>query len=255
MELNHKIIGEGDPIIILHGLFGMLDNWQTVAKELAEEYMVILIDLRNHGKSPHSDEWSIELMAQDVLDFMHANWIFEATIMGHSMGGKVAMEMALRENDLIKKLIVVDIAPKAYDRGHDLIIDTLNSVPIAEIESRNEAEEYLEKQISDWGIRQFLLKNISRNKEGGYRWKMNLPVITENYETILQKTPAGRVYDNPTLFIAGGNSDYIQSEDSEYIKTLFPEADIKTIEGAGHWVHAEKREEVVEIVKQFLERK
>ncbi len=252
MELNHKIIGEGEPIIILHGLFGMLDNWQTVAKELAEDYMVILVDLRNHGKSPHSDDWSIKLMAQDVLDFMHANWIFEATVMGHSMGGKVAMEMALSENDLIKKLIVVDIAPRAYDRGHDLIIDTLNSVPITEIESRNEAEEYLEKQISDWGIRQFLLKNISRNKEGGYRWKMNLPVITENYETILQETPGGREYDHPSLFIAGGNSNYIQPEDKEYIKILFPEAEIKTIEGAGHWVHAEKRQEVVEMVRAFL---
>lgn len=252
MELNHKILGEGEPIIILHGLFGMLDNWQSVANDLAEQFMVILIDLRNHGKSPHSDDWNIELMATDVIDFMHDNWIYDAAILGHSMGGKVAMEIALRESDLVKKLIIVDIAPKGYASGHDIIMDALLDIPIENVKSRSEAEEHLAKKIDDWGIRQFLLKNIAREKEGNYKWKMNLPIIVKNYDTILIETKGDRAYDHPALFIAGSKSNYILEEDAPYIYELFPAATIEVIEGAGHWVHAEKKEELVEMVVQFM---
>ncbi|GLR17770.1 alpha/beta fold hydrolase [Portibacter lacus] len=252
MELNSKVLGEGDPIIIMHGLFGMLDNWQSVAKLLAEEYMVILLDLRNHGKSPHSEEWSIELMAQDVRDFMEANWIHKATIMGHSMGGKVAMELALTEADLVDKLIVVDIGPKAYKPGHELIFQGLESVPIAEVSSRTEAEEYLAKSVDELGVRQFLLKNISRRKEGGYKWKMNLSSISENYNTIIEESKTNLEYDGPTLFIKGERSNYIMPDDMELIHKVFPKAELISIAGAGHWVHADNRDELVKQVMRFV---
>ncbi len=252
MKLNHKILGEGDPIVILHGLFGMLDNWQSVAKILAEDYMVILLDLRNHGKSPHSDEWNVSLMAEDVLQFMEDNWIYEATIIGHSMGGKVAMEVALKESDLVQRLIVVDIAPKKYPRGHDNIFKALNAVPIDEIDSRGEAQDSLGHHISELGVVQFLMKNISRKKEGGYQWKMNLSVIERNYDLMLQEVNSNDTYDNPTLFIKGSLSDYIEEDDLDLINALFPENQVISIEGAGHWVHADKRKELVEVVKNFL---
>jgi pimeloyl-ACP methyl ester carboxylesterase len=252
MALNHKIIGEGEPVIIMHGLFGMLDNWQSVAKMLSEKYMVILVDLRNHGKSFHSEDWSISVMAEDVRIFMEENWIYHASILGHSMGGKVAMELALKEPDLVDKLIVVDIAPKAYAPGHDQIFDALNSIPIDQISSREEATEILSSKIDQLGIVHFLLKNIARKKEGGYRWKMNLQTITENYDTIIEATKISETYDGETLFIRGSDSNYILKEDEDLIKRIFTNAQIKTIEGAGHWVHADKRDEFVKVVESFL---
>lgn len=252
MDLNHKILGEGEPIIIMHGLFGMLDNWLTVAKSLAEDYMVILLDLRNHGKSPHSELWSVSLMAEDVRDFMEKNWIHEAVILGHSMGGKVAMQLALTEPDLVEKLIIVDIAPKKYKAGHQLIFEALHAVPIEDIKSRQEAEESLGSFIDDKGVCQFLLKNIMRKKEGGYRWKMNLKAISENYETILESSEGEGSFDEPSLFIAGGNSNYILPEDEEDIQHLFTDAQVKRIDGAGHWVHADKKDELLELIRGFM---
>lgn len=252
MDLNHKILGAGEPIIILHGLFGMLDNWQTVAKVLANDFMVVLIDLRNHGKSFHSDQWSIEIMAEDVIRFMQDNWIHDAIVLGHSMGGKVAMEMALTENDMVNKLIVVDIAPKSYPRGHDLILGALSNVPIDSIQSREEAEDFLSSYIHEKGIRQFLLKNLTRDKEKGFKWKMNLEVIAKNYETIISETRKGFTFDNPTLFIRGENSDYITKEDEVLIKKLFLAAQMQTIRNAGHWVHADQPDQLIEAIKKFV---
>ncbi|WP_235297658.1 alpha/beta fold hydrolase [Portibacter marinus] len=252
MKLNHKILGEGDPIVILHGLFGMLDNWQSVAKVLAENYMVILVDLRNHGKSPHSDEWNIPLMAGDVLSFMEDNWIHQATVMGHSMGGKVAMEMALSFPDIVDHLIVVDIGPKQYEPGHDNIFDALQSVDVSLLNSRTDADEALSLKLTDWGVRQFLLKNIGRIKEGGYQWKMNLPSIIENYPEILKAVKADSQYSGPALFIRGALSNYIMPDDYKEITRIFPKARIETIEDAGHWVHADKKEELINLVKNFL---
>ena len=252
MKLHHKILGEGEPVIIMHGLFGMLDNWKTVAKSLAENYMVILVDLRNHGKSPHSDEWSVPLMASDVAAFMEEQWIHKASILGHSLGGKVAMEMALSFPDMVENLMVVDIGPKQYEPGHDAIFKALQSVRIEQLESRSEADEALSKTLSDWGVRQFLLKNLGRRKEGGYRWKMNLPTIQKNYLEILKQVGTDEVFDSPALFIRGALSDYILDDDIKDIKKKFPKAEVVTIDGAGHWVHADKREELEEAVLDFL---
>lgn len=252
MDLNHKILGEGDPIIIMHGLFGMLDNWMSIAKDLSKDYMVVLLDLRNHGKSPHSEEWNFELMTQDVIDFMEEQWIYEASIIGHSMGGKVAMNIALTEPDLVQKLIVADIAPKAYSPGHQLIFDALLSVPIDEIKSRKEAEKFLEQKINDWGIRQFLLKNITRKKDKGFKWKMNLKSIINNYPNILKAIDSDTACECPSLFLKGANSNYILEEDYQEIKVLFPNANIKIIQEAGHWVHAEQKESTIIEIRNFL---
>ena len=252
MKLNHKSYGEGQPIIILHGLFGMLDNWQTVAKALSKDFMVISVDLRNHGKSPHSEEWSTSLMAEDVIAFMHDNWIYEAFLLGHSMGGKVAMEVALAENDLVQKLIVVDIAPKAYEPGHERIFEALQSVPIESIDSRLEAEDIIAKYIPELGIRQFLLKNITRNKNGGYQWKMNLASIAKNYSSIIEPTPVENQFDQPTLFLRGENSNYVLDEDFDLINSLFTDSRIETIQNAGHWVHADQKDVLISKVSNFL---
>ncbi len=185
MELNYKEFGQGEPIIILHGLFGMLDNWQTIAKRLANDYWIFVVDQRNHGKSPHVNGLSYPLMAQDLKAFMDQHWIPQAHIIGHSMGGKTAMQFAFEYPDMVDKLVVLDIAPPANESGHGLIFDALHSVDLQKIETRIEADEKLAQKIKDYGVRQFLLKNLSRQKEGGYRWKMNLEAISNNYDNIL----------------------------------------------------------------------
>ncbi|MCH2084210.1 MAG: alpha/beta fold hydrolase [Saprospiraceae bacterium] len=248
MELNYKSFGQGDPIIILHGLFGTLDNWQTIAKQLAEDYMVYIIDLRNHGKSPHAAPMTYPQMAEDIQQFLENNWIYEANIIGHSMGGKVAMQLALSYPDLVKNLIVVDIAPKQYPGGHYEIFDALFALDLTKVEGRNEADNFLKERIKDFGVRQFLLKNLSRNKEGGYRWKMNLAVIYDHYQDILAPIQSEEPFEKPTLFIRGGQSDYIQADDLDTITELFPVAIVDTVLDAGHWVHAQAPEELMSMV-------
>lgn len=252
MKLNYKEFGQGAPIIILHGLFGTLDNWQTVAKQLAEEYSVYILDQRNHGRSPHMDSQDYKLMAEDLQHFMEANWIHKASIIGHSMGGKTAMQFAQDFPDMVEKLIVVDIAPKAYKGGHQQIFEALFALDLSTIESRKEADQFLETRIPDFGVRQFLLKNLTRSKEGGYQWKMNLPVIFESYQNILASITLEAAADMPTLFIKGGQSNYIQEEDLALVQSYFPNAVLKTVKKAGHWVHAEAPLELIEIVKGFL---
>ena len=177
MELNYKKLGEGQPLIILHGLFGSLDNWLTLAKYWAENYEVWLIDQRNHGKSPHADEHSYELMAQDLKKFMEENHIENPIILGHSMGGKTAMEFAITFPAQVKALIVVDIAPVSYQVHHWDIIEALESIDLSKVESRKDADKILQKKISSFGVRQFLLKNLDRIGQSTYQWKFNLSVL------------------------------------------------------------------------------
>ncbi|MEL7221689.1 MAG: alpha/beta fold hydrolase [Bacteroidota bacterium] len=252
MELNYKSFGQGPPLIILHGLFGTLDNWQTLGKRWAENFTVFLVDQRNHGRSPHLPEHNYPLMAEDLKAFMEANWIYEAHIMGHSMGGKTAMQFALHYPDMVDKLIVVDIAPKQYVGGHEAIVEALNALPLTKIESRSQADAFLAERIADFGVRQFLLKNLTRNKEGGYRWKMNLSVLTKDYQAILQNIGGDDVFDGPSLFVRGGNSNYIETNDLPLLQSSFPEAQLLTIENAGHWVHAEQPAALFESVDAFL---
>lgn len=254
MQLNHKTFGQGPPLIILHGLFGTLDNWQTLAKRWAEHYTVVLIDQRNHGRSPHLDAHSYPLMAEDLKAFMEANWMYEAYLMGHSMGGKTAMQFATHFPDMVNKLIVVDIAPKTYPGGHEIIVEALNELDLNAIDDRKEADAMLAERIADFGVRQFLLKNLTRDKEeGGYRWKMNLPVLTRDYEAILENITAQETYDGPTLFIRGAASNYIDDGDLPLLQKHFPAAELATVADAGHWVHAQKPEELFQLVTAFLE--
>lgn len=255
MQLNYKVFGEGTPLIILHGLFGTLDNWQSLAKILSEDYMVFIVDLRNHGRSPHSPDFSYELMAEDVHAFMVDNWIHEAYVMGHSMGGKVAMHLATHHEDMVEKLIVVDMAPKTYQPSHEAIFQGMLTLDLDQLESRSDADAHLSTYIDSMAVRQFLIKNLHLNREAGkYQWKMNLPVIYDKYQQILEATTLFAAYEGPTLFLKGANSDYIIEEELGDYQRCFPNAELTTIQDAGHWIHAEQPQAFIAAVRQFLEK-
>ncbi len=253
MILNYKSFGQGDPVIILHGLFGTLDNWQTVARQLAEHYSVYILDQRNHGRSPHTERHDYPSMAEDLRQFMESHWMYDgAYVIGHSMGGKTAMQFALEHPDLVKKLVVVDIAPKAYNGGHQEIFDALFSMDLDKIDDRSEADAMLSERIQEQDIRLFLMKNLSRKKGGGYEFKMNLPVIYQHYDDILAAVAGEHPYEGPALFIRGGRSKHVADGDKTLIKQLFPQAVIETVADAGHWVHADKPGELLRLVGEFL---
>ncbi|MTB53753.1 alpha/beta fold hydrolase [Lewinella sp. W8] len=251
--LNHKSFGSGPPLVVLHGLFGTLDNWQTLARKWAELYTVILVDQRNHGRSPHFDRMDYNLMAEDLAEFLEAQWIHECFLLGHSMGGKVAMQTALNYPDLVEKLVVVDIAPRAYRRGHDDVFAALRSLNPATVGDRQTADTTMAQYLSDPGVRQFLLKNLARAKEGGFRWRMNLPVIHQDYEKIIGPLDLSAApYEGPSLFIRGAKSGYVQDDDLPAIEANFPKAKLITVADAGHWVHAEQPDALRELVTTFL---
>ncbi len=251
MKLNYKTFGEGQPLIILHGLFGTLDNWQTLARKFAEHFRVFIVDQRNHGKSPHNDFIDYPSMADDLYDFLSDHDLQQVIVLGHSMGGKTAMQFAHTYPEKVNRLIVVDIAPKAYPPGHHFIFDALFSIDLDTIESRSDAEAVMEEKIGDEAIRLFLLKNLTRTKAGGYRWKMNLDAIYRHYEDILSAVRSETPFANPTLFIRGERSNYIQDEDFSSIHEQFSTAEIVTMPGAGHWLHSEQPEEMLKIVLDF----
>jgi pimeloyl-ACP methyl ester carboxylesterase len=253
MNLNYKSFGQGEPVIILHGLFGTLDNWQTIARQLAEQYSVYILDQRNHGRSPHAERHDYPSMAEDLRRFMESHWMYDgAYIIGHSMGGKTAMQFALEHADLVKKLVVVDIAPKAYNGGHHEIFEALFSLDLGKIEDRSEAEAMLAERIEQQDVRLFLLKNLTRNKAGGFEFKMNLPVIYRHYDDILAAVAGEHPYEGPSLFIRGGRSKHVEDGDEVLIKRFFPKAVLETVAEAGHWVHADRPGELLGLVEAFL---
>lgn len=255
MELNYKEFGSGSPVIILHGLFGTLDNWQTIAKQLAERHTVFIVDLRNHGRSPHVPTISYPEMAEDIHEFMEAHWIYDAAVIGHSMGGKVAMLLALEYPYNVSKLCVIDIAPKYYSGAHEDIFGTLASLDLKNLENRQQAENYLLGRISDKPTVQFLMKNLTRTGEtGAFSWKMNFEAISNSYEKILSPVGAGQIpFRGASLFVRGGKSKYITNDDFPLIRSLFPGADIKTVPNVGHWVHAEAPKELLHYLIDFLD--
>lgn len=251
MKLFYREYGQGRPMIILHGLMGSSDNWLPQARMLGEHYHVWVVDQRNHGQSPHSTTFDYHVLSNDILDFIQGHGIEKPTIIGHSMGGKTAMNFALAHPEKLDKLIVVDIAPRAYDVRHDHIVEGLKAVPIDTIQSRQEANEALAQHISSEGVRQFLLKNLMRKPEGGFGWRINLPVIDQSLEMISGGLVNEGVFDKRTLFIRGSKSDYILDSDREMIKKFFPNSTLVTMD-TGHWVQAEKPEEFVQVVLSFL---
>lgn len=252
MILHHKIQGQGDPLVILHGLFGTSDNWATLARQFAEHFTVVTVDLRNHGRSFHDPVMTYTAMVEDLVRLMEQEWIHKAHILGHSMGGKVAMHLAFSHPDLVDQLLVTDIGTKDYPGGHERILDALNGLPVDQVQSRAEAEEFLRRTIHQDGIVQFLLKNLGRNGQDGYRWKMNLPVITSQYDQIISGVHPGHAYTGTTTFFRGGRSDYILDEDWAEITQRFPSAELLTIPDAGHWLHAEQPEAFYQAVMKQL---
>ncbi len=250
--LNHKVIGKGQPLIILHGLFGSLDNWITLAKRFAEHYKVVLIDQRNHGKSFHHNAFNYAVMSEDLEKLIEALKLENPILLGHSMGGKTVMQYCAFHPDKVDKLIVADIGPKAYPVHHDKIIEGLKYVPLKEVLKREEADEYLKSYISNFGIRNFLLKNIKRCAQGGYEWKMNLDVISDNIAEVGKSLDYYLPIEVPTLFIRGGNSNYILEEDTKDIKEMFIESEFVTVDNAGHWLHAEQPDDFYDKVMKFL---
>jgi esterase len=254
LELNFKEYGEGENnLIVLHGFLGSLDNWHTLATEWGKAGLhVYTLDLRNHGKSPHTEHHSIQLMVDDLNDFMFQHHISSATVLGHSMGGKVAMLFALQYPGLCTKLIVSDMAPKAYKRGHDDVFDAIFQVSLDKITTRKEAEEAMKPFLGDFGTRQFILKSLERTEEGKYEWKFNLKTLFQDYDEIIKSIEMKTTYDNPALFVKGELSAYIKEEDMEKIYQLFPFATLESIGSAGHWIHADKPKEFFETVLNFV---
>ena len=253
MKLNFKQYSDdGEPLIILHGLFGSLSNWGAQSRQLATDFSVYGLDLRNHGGSPHSDDMNYTVMAEDVIEFMDDHGIERCHLLGHSMGGKTAMQAALSAPNRIDRLVVADIAPVHYRGQHDSILDGLDAIDLNSIKSRNEADKILAEYVPDELVRQFLLTNLVRSKEDDFSWRINLPVLKQNYDR-LREAPAGDgVFEGATLFVKGALSNYIQEKHRDAILARFPNAKTKVIMHTGHWLHAEKPQTFYRIVHGFL---
>ena len=251
--LYSKIEGQGKPLLILHGFMGMSDNWKTLGTQYAQEgFQVHLLDLRNHGRSFHSDIFNYEVMCQDVVDYCRENNLENIVCIGHSMGGKVAMLLATQIPNLVHKLIVADIGPKFYPQHHQTILEGLNAVDFSLKPSRSEVEEIISQFIPDFGTRQFLLKSLYWDEPGQLAFRFNLAVFNIQIEQIGTALTDNAIFEKPTLFIRGGNSSYILDSDFEEIKQHFPLAVINTIANVGHWLHAEKPQEFFELSINFL---
>ena len=250
--LFSKIEGSGKPLLILHGFLGMSDNWKTLGTQFTTEFQVHILDLRNHGRSLHSEEFNYEIMAQDVYEYCKAHNLENINIIGHSMGGKVAMLLATTYPELVDKLIVADIGPKFYPQHHQDILAGLNAVDFSIKPSRGDVEEIMEKYIPDFGTRQFLMKNLFWQEPGQLAFRFNLAVFNHKMDEIGVPLDENSIFEKPTLFIRGGNSRYILDSDFEIIKQHFPNSSIETIANAGHWLHAENPAEFYQIVTSFL---
>lgn len=251
MKLHYRVLGEGEPLFILHGLFGSADNWQTLGKRFAEHYTVYFVDQRNHGHSPHTEEFSYELMAADLLELVDDLGYKTINLLGHSMGGKTAIEFVKNHSKRVSKLIVADISHKGYAPHHDQILTGLNALDLTEIKTRSAADHALSAYISEVGVRQFLLKNLYWVEPGQLGWRINLPVLTQAITDIVGEIRFDHI-DVPTLFLRGGQSNYILPSDFEMIHLKFPTSQIHTIEESGHWIHAEAPEEFYKTVMEFL---
>jgi esterase len=259
VELHHRISGNGRPLILLHGLFGSLDNLGVIARGLEDGWQVHALDQRNHGKSAHADTMSYPEMANDVLAYMDAKGLDTVTVLGHSMGGKVAMQLALNASERIAGIIVADISPVTYQPRHDHVMEGLKAIDTSALKSRQDADTALSEYVEEAGVRQFLLKNLrpipadEKDSSGArYRWRLNLPVIDRSYEALSAAPEGDGPYEGKVLFIKGADSAYIQTKHRDTITGLFPNADLRIIEGAGHWLHAEKPDTFLALCRQFL---
>jgi pimeloyl-ACP methyl ester carboxylesterase len=253
MTLHSQILGKGKPFVILHGFLGMSDNWKTLGNRWAEDgYEVHLLDQRNHGRSFHRDEFSYEVMAEDLKKYCEEHNLPSIILLGHSMGGKVAMQFAVTYPEIVSKLIVADIGPKAYPPHHQDILKALSKLDFSKIKSRGEAEDVLSEYIKDEGTKLFLLKNLYRKSKTELGLRINLPVFSKKIEEVGVALPENTIFKGDTLFLGGEKSGYIEPMDEILIKKHFPKAKIGTISNAGHWLHAENPDEFYENVMNFL---
>lgn len=252
MKLNYRKMGGGDPVIILHGLFGSSDNWQTIGKVLAEDYEVYLVDQRNHGKSPHSDEFSYQLMAEDLLEFIRDHQITGCYLIGHSMGGKTVMTYAQQWEESVYKMIVADMGVKGYPPHHVDVLAAFNAVDFSIHNTRKKVEEVVSSFVQRESVVQFLLKNLHWVSKGQLAWRMNVPVLEKSMPPILEAIPK-KTCHTQTLFLSGGASDYVVDGDQEEIKSIFPNAEFQVIPDAGHWLHSEKPETFLQAISVYMD--
>lgn len=252
--LRYDSEATGDPVVILHGLFGAGDNWNSVAKELTDLAPVIAPDLPNHGGSPHTERFDYREVADDLASFLEELGLERCVLLGHSMGGKIAMSLALRRPELVSALLVVDISPKSYKPRHQEEVEAMEDVRRSGADSRREADKIMAERIDNRAIRAFLLKNYRETESGGQEWRFNLDGVRKHYQEISSWPEHEAVYDGPVLFIRGGRSPYVAEEDLELARPLFPRAELQTIEEAGHWLHAERREEFLSQARAFLKK-
>jgi len=252
VSLYFREVGSGPPMIILHGVFGSSDNWFSIGKSFAKNWKVYLVDQRNHGQSFHSDEFNYPVMANDINTFIQKESIGRPVVVGHSMGGKVAMQLAFNQPNLIKSLVVVDIAPKKYPVHHKQLLDGLLSIDLKNVSSRQDLELHISRFENDSTVRQFLMKNVGRDQNSNFKWKLNLNSIGNNLEKLSEALDYTNPYQAKMLFIKGDNSDYINNEDEDMIRHAFPNAKIVSIPDAGHWVQADQPEQFIKVVEDFL---
>ena len=252
VELNYQQLGEGPPLIILHGLFGSLDNWRTLGKRFAEHFSVYLVDQRNHGRSPHAEPHHYAAMADDLLAFMDTHGLDKAHLLGHSMGGKTVLQFVTQHTARVETAIVADMAAREYEGGHERIIAALQSVPMHSITERAEVDDALKNAgIAARGIRLFLMKGLAREGDG-YRWRFNVDLIDRQYRNLQQAVELENDYDCSLLMLRGGNSDYITDADAFSMQQHFADAAVVTLEGAGHWLHADSPDAFADAVEGFL---
>ena len=253
MVLHSNIIGEGRPFIILHGFLGMSDNWKTLGQKFSESgFQVHLVDQRNHGKSFHNDTFNYEVLVEDLKRYCTAHNLEDFVLLGHSMGGKTAMLFSTQYPELLSKLLVADISPRFYPVHHDTILNGLSAMDFEKIKSRGEAEDILSRYVSDFGTRQFLLKNLYWIEKGKLALRMNLEVLRNEVAEIGEPLPSQARFEKETLFLRGDRSEYIGLEDETIILNHFPKAKIVTIANAGHWLHAENPTDFFDAVMEFV---
>jgi esterase len=252
IKLHYRALGSGPALVILHGLLGSLDNWVPCARMLAAHFHVFLPDLRNHGHSPHAETFSYDAMAEDVRGFLSDQRMEAAHLLGHSMGAKVAMRFAQLHPNLVQKLVVVDMSPRAYPARFDTLLDAMHNLDLGRFQRRDQVDHALSAVVPEKTVRLFLLKNLGRDGAGRLFWKPNLASIRANYGNVRGTLPKAMSVDRPTLFVCGGHSDYVQPHDLPLIHELFPRVTFKTIADAGHWVHADAPGRLTEVVTQFL---
>jgi esterase len=251
--LNSRIEGEGKPLLVIHGFMGMNDNWKTLGGQYAANgFQVHALDMRNHGKSFHSDVFTYDAMVQDVVDYCAENELQKVDIIGHSMGGKITMFLAMQHPELLDKIIIADIAPKYYPVHHQTELEALNAVDFSTKPDRQAVDATMSEYIEDAGTRQFLMKNLYWKEPGQLGFRFNLPVFNSEIENVGMGLTEGSVYNGPVLFLKGEKSNYIKDEDYDNIKTFFPQAEIKVIANAGHWLHAENPTDFLAASLQFL---